>query len=342
MNNQKQRAWLGLALCAAVVCLTAVSGPENQRKPLRPDLPEDVVMEKQQIGIPVLLPEADHQLEDTQPASDAYLGGGRITLLSNQTASQMLSAVIETPEGSVIVVDGGTPGDKDHLAETLRSKGGHVSAWLVTHPHADHIGALNEILNDPESGITIGGLYYHLADLEWYYSRESYRADTVAQFMNTLAAQPQEMLHGEITKNEKIYVDNTEITVMNEPYLFPHNSINNSSVAYTIKMNGKYIVFLGDMGEEAGNRLVKDYGSDNMYCDILQMAHHGQYGVSESVYRILHPKICLWPTPGWLWDNDDGGGPGSGRWFTESTRDWMRKIGVKKHYVIKDGDQIIE
>lgn len=329
-------------LCTALMTLAVIAGPKNQRSPMGAGLPEGVTMEKQEIGIPAILQQAEHEITEDGQTSNAYLGGGRITMLANQTASQMLSVVLETPQGSLIVVDGGTPGDKDHLQETIMAKGGRVAAWLITHPHADHVGALNEILNDPESGISIDGIYYHFADRDWYYSAEAYRADMVARLMDTLSQQPPEMLHGDLPMGYRFYVDDTEITVMNEPYLFPHNSINNSSVAYTVKMNGKYIVFLGDMGEEAGNKLLKDYGGENMYCDILQMAHHGQYGVSEKVYRILHPKICLWPTPEWLWNNDGGRGPGSGKWFTETTREWMQRIGVEKNYCIKDGDQIIE
>ena len=79
-------------------------------------------------------------------------------MLANQSASQMMSFILESKGGSLIVVDGGTPDDAGHLLETLRAKGGHVRAWFITHPHSDHVGALTEILNNPESGITIDQL----------------------------------------------------------------------------------------------------------------------------------------------------------------------------------------
>ena len=71
------------------------------------------------------------------------------------------------------------------------------------------------------------------------------------------------------------------------------------------------------------------------------IAHHGQYGVNRDVYAAINPQIALWPCPQWLWDNDNGGGIGSGDWKTLETRQWMEELGVRVNYCIKDGDQII-
>ena len=277
----------------------------------------------------------------TQPIT-GYLGGSKINLLSNQTASQMLSVLVETNQGKLIMIDGGVEEDAAHLIETIAARGGQVEAWLITHPHSDHIGALNYILNHPECGITVNNIYCSFADLSWYYDNEAYRADTVAALMNTLAAVPAERLHGDIVKGQQIVVDNVIITVMNTPYLFSYNSINNSSVAYMLNINGKKAMFLGDMGEEAGRQLIADNSAETLKCDIVQMAHHGQYGVSLEVYQILQPEICLWSCPEWLWNNDNGGGVDSGSWLTIETRRWMAQLGVPYHVCIKDGDQVIQ
>lgn len=269
-------------------------------------------------------------------------GGGRLTLLSNQTASQMMSFVIETAKGSVIVVDGGKEGDADHLMEKIREKGGHVSAWFITHPHSDHIGALTEILNNPDSRITIDHVYYSLEDQAWYDTNEAYRADMVVKLREALAKLPPERLHGDIVKGQEIWIDDVKVTVMNEPYLFDYNSINNSSVAYKFIMNGVSILFLGDMGPDAGDQFLAEHTPEELKSDIVQMSHHGQYGVNRQVYEAIQPSVSLWPTPDWLWNNDNGGGANSGPWSTLETRQWMQEIGVKLNYCIKDGDQVIE
>lgn len=275
---------------------------------------------------------------------EKLLGGANLTLLANQSNSQMLSAVIQTKNGGLIVVDGGTPHDTDHLVETLKAKGGHVNAWLITHPHIDHVGALNTILAREEQGITIENVYYSLGPLS-FYKKTSSASDVavVENFMKNLEDKlPAEALHGDIKKDTQIQVDDVVITVLNEHFEFDTDAINNSSVCYMINVNGVYIDFLGDLGREGGEKLIKTWDTDLLKCDIIQMAHHGQGGVTEEVYKIFRPKICLWPTPQWLWDNDGGSGPGSGNFATETTKRWMNNLGVKKHYIMKDGDQVIE
>lgn len=96
-----------------------------------------------------------------------YLGGSKLTLLANQTASQMLSVLIETNQGKIIMIDGGVEEDAAHLIQSLMARGGHVDTWLITHPHSDHVGALNYILSHPECGITVDNLYYSFANLSW-------------------------------------------------------------------------------------------------------------------------------------------------------------------------------
>ncbi len=271
-----------------------------------------------------------------------YLAGSKMTLLANQTASQMLSVLVETNQGRLIMIDGGVEGDAAHLIETLAAKGGYVDAWLVTHPHSDHVGALNYILSHPECGITVAHIYYSFANLSWYQEYEAYRADMVEMLMNTFAALPQETLHGDIYKGQEIWVDNVKITVMNKPYLQAYNSINNSSVAYMLDINGKKALFIGDMGVETGKQFIEDNPPETLKCDILQMAHHGQNGVGLEVYNVLRPEICLWPTPDWLWNNDSGSGLDSGNWKTLETRSWMAQLGAPYHVCIKDGDQVIQ
>lgn len=271
-----------------------------------------------------------------------YLGGSKLTLLANQTGSQMLSVLVETNQGKMIMIDGGTEGDSGHLVESLLARGGRVDAWLITHPHSDHAGALKDILAHPEYGITIDNIYYSFSYLGWYQENESYRADFVGELMAAFQTLPPQALHGDIAKGQEMMVDNVKITVMNQPYLYSHNSINNSSVVYKLEINGKKAIFLGDMGEEAGRQFIADTPPEQLKCDIVQMAHHGQSGVGFEVYRVLQPEVCLWGAPAWLWNNDSGSGTGSGIWKTLETRKWMAQLGVPYHLCIKDGDQVIQ
>ena len=275
--------------------------------------------------------------------SSTLFGHGRLTMLANHdTAAQMLSVIIETGQGGMIVVDGGWRENSEYLLNQLKAKGGHVQAWLLTHPDSDHVGALAEILYQHSGEITIDGVYYSLLDDAWYQEKDANVASMVSYLKGALAKLPAEALHGDITAGQIIEAGPAKIQVLNQAYKMKSDFVNNSSVAYLVSLNGTNVVFLGDLAQAGGEQLLNDVDLRSLGCDIVQMAHHGQNGVGYEVYKALRPRICLWPTPQWLWDNDNGGGAGSGSWKTLETRNWMVRLGIEAYYCTKDGDQVIE
>lgn len=273
-----------------------------------------------------------------QAPQDAILGGATLTLLNSQTSSQMLSAIIQTKQGKLIVVDGGLGDDGEYLRSQLQARGGQVAAWLITHPHGDHAGALYKILQDAAngipSGINIEGIYYSFAAPEWYTVHDPQEASMAHSIIGTFAGLPQTMLHP-VGRGQTIQVDDVTIQVMNDRYELASDKGNNASIVYKVYVNGKSILFLGDLGEEGGTRLLNEVGAQNLKSDIVQMSHHGQGGVNEAFYQAVSPSICLWPTPQWLWNNEGA------RYKIPQTKAWMGKLNVQKHYVMKDGDQVL-
>jgi len=266
--------------------------------------------------------------------SEPILGGASITMLNSQTDSQMLSIIVETSQGNLIVVDGGLGADGDYLLSQIKARGGHVSAWLLTHPHGDHAGALYQILQDGVQGITIDGIYYAMGDADWYRVHDQDEQTMAISLLGTFEGLPQEVLH-KVSRNQFFEVDDVIIQAMNDRYELAEDTGNNAGIVYKMLINGKKVLFLGDLGEAAGKRLLADCGAEQLKADIVQMAHHGQNGVGEEVYQAINPDICLWPTPKWLWEHDGS------RWKILETKSWMAKLGNLKHYVMKDGDQVI-
>ena len=160
------------------------------------------------------------------------------------------------------------------------------------------------------------------------------------RFIDTLSRLPQNKVHY-VSKNQMIQVDDVTIQVLNDRYDLTntgdsHYTGNNASIVYMLTINGKRLLILGDMCYEGGQRLLEDVGAPGLKADLVQMAHHGQDGVSEEVYQAIQPSICLWPTPKWLWEGDES------QYATQTTKRWMVGMGVEKHYVMKDGEQIIQ
>lgn len=283
--------------------------------------------------------------EVSTPKTDpsTLFGKGRLTMYANhETAAQLLSVIIETGEGGLIVVDGGWTDNGEFLLNQIKQKGGHVQAWLITHPDSDHAGAIADILYKHHGEITIDGIYYDFFDDSWYQEKDPEVAKMVGYIKGAFALVPPETLHNNIVSGQVINAGPAKIQILNKAYDCNSDFINNSSVTYLVSLNGTNTVFLGDLGRAGGEKLLADHNLGALKCDIVQLAHHGQNGVDYDVYKALRPKIALWPTPQWLWDNDNGGGVGSGPWLTQQTKNWMVRLGVKTNYCIKDGDQVIE
>ena len=102
------------------------------------------------------------------------------------------------------------------------------------------------------------------------------------------------------------------------------------------------MLILGDLGEEGGDEVMAECEKPLLMTDYTQMAHHGQWGVKKEFYEYIRPKKCIWPTPEWLWNNDNGKGFDTHYWQTVRVREWMEELGVTEHIVEKDGTQKIE
>ncbi|MDR1746736.1 MAG: MBL fold metallo-hydrolase [Tannerella sp.] len=254
----------------------------------------------------------------------------------HQNHSQGNSYVFRTAKGKVIVMDGGVAPEAGYLRGFLAALGNDVEAWFLSHPHADHIGALNEILKNPD-GINIKSIYHSEFSEEFYNKVEPDSRALTVDFYENLKKTPAQVTDVK-TPGLTVEIDRVTfkmLSVKNEE--FTNNAYNNSSMVIRVSDAARSAVFLGDAGIEEGDKILASAYRKDLDCDYLQMAHHGQNGVSRDFYRTVKFKACLWPTPMWLWNNDPGTGYNTGIWKTVETRSWVKEIGVEKHYVAAEG-----
>lgn len=270
--------------------------------------------------------------------SSGTSGVGELWMLGSSTGAQNLSIVIKSPHGKLIVVDGGWEADAEKLSSLILQQGGKVDAWLITHPHEDHVGALCAILNDASKKIIIDKIYCSLATPDWYRQVSPTGAGIAGQLLSAFTKLPIGTVTNNIGRGTEINIDDVNIRVLNNRGVYTYNGVNNSSLVYKIRVSGQSILILGDLAYDGGKDLIKTCTAAELKSDIVQMAHHGQQGVDQDAYALITPTTCLWPTPAWLWNNDNGGGVGSGPWGTLTTRAWMDALGVKDNRSLKDGD----
>ena len=102
------------------------------------------------------------------------------------------------------------------------------------------------------------------------------------------------------------------------------------------------VLFLGDMGRGGETYLMKQI--NDLQVDLsgvaVQMAHHGNGGVTKAFYDMLDPIACLWPCTNWLWENMPQGTeePGTGYWENVELHQFLLSQGVTEHYTAAYGN----
>ena len=243
---------------------------------------------------------------------------------TNMNPYQMMAYTIVTESGHVLVIDGGHTGNDTELKRVIKSVGGHVDLWLITHPHSDHHNAVMQVLSDPE-GITYDRLGATWLPDEWDQPISEVELRELREwnaFARTLDERYFEIREGQVFQLGSLKI---EVLAGANPDL-TENFGNDQSCVFRLTEQGFTMLFLGDLGVLAGRRLM-DKGYD-LRADAVQMAHHGQQGVEEAFYQAVAPSYAFWPTPDWLWNNGPylGGPAGTGPFKTPEVIEWMGKL----------------
>lgn len=245
------------------------------------------------------------------------------------------SYVFQTSDGKVAVMDGGVKEETDYLRGFLAALGNHVDIWFVSHPHPDHIGAITEILKEPK-GIKIDLVCHSEYSPEFRKIEPDY-ASTANEFYEALHRSG--VLVENLKESGKVFLlCQTRfkiIGVKNEDILV--NPYNNSCMVIRVWDDKKSLLFLADSGREEGDRLQNGPFRKDLNCDYLQMAHHGQKGVSKDFYRTIKFNACLWPTPSWVYNNDVGKGFNTHEFETVEIRNLIDSLGITENYVSNQG-----
>lgn len=253
----------------------------------------------------------------------------------------MMGFVFLTDSGKAVVIDGGRPEDMPQLLEMVGDR--KIEAWILTHPHLDHIWGFNDEIAKGDIIDKIGKVYYNFPSEKFAVECDGGIEPCSLVDFNRIKSKIADKLVV-VNPGDKISVDELDIEFLfagGERYKEPNPNIavNESSIVFKVTGKGmKDVLFLGDLGPNGGRDLLKTQG-DKLKADVVQMAHHGHSGVTEEVYQKIAPEICLWCARDWLWEEDDVEFEPE-LWGTKHQRKWMDKMGCK-HYVTKDGTQEI-
>jgi len=271
-----------------------------------------------------------------------------------ETSKFMMSFVLVTKQDNVIVIDGGRPEDMPLLKEYIGGR--HISAWILTHGHLDHIsGFIDEMEKNGGSNFDIEAVYYHFPPYEEWKLLED--VPDLGYFRREIEGMLPAFAKIEPLLGDRAHIveqgDSFEVDECRVDFLFSFhdglysNPMNDSSLVFRITTPNKKVLFLGDLGPDGGDLLYNE-SRHLLKADIVQMAHHGHMNVGMEVYAAIAPEACMWCCADWLYnepeippylaDREKLRRMGRIRMYgTAVTRRWMEQLGVKTHYVTKDG-----
>ena len=278
---------------------------------------------------------------------DLQLGGGRLIQVANRTLTQMMSYIIDTPEGNVIVIDGGNFCEEDSAAlySYLEQRGKKVDLWFMTHAHSDHLGAMLYLMENGRFDIEVGKLCLNFPDMAWLEKKEEAAMNKrFLELVEQLGINTVKVEEGDILECGSMKV---EIICVPGDYESYATTLNATSIIFKVYFPRREVLFMGDFDVPAQNDFLSRCDASKLRCDILQMPHHGQNGIDRSFYELIRPKICLYTAPKWLWENnyyrcEDPASAGKGPFTIYETRGWMDELGAEASYTLADGDCIFE
>ncbi len=186
--------------------------------------------------------------------------------------------LISTPAGKHILIDSGTLESKDKVMGFLSNKGvKEIEYAFFTHPHADHIGAADEIINR--------------LDVKNVYMPDA--AATTMVFERLLEAlESKESVNVVKAHAGKIIELDSLIFEILSPIKNDYYELNQFSIVIKMTHGENVFLFMGDATTE--NEEEMQNAGMELDADIIKVGHHGSAGsTSVDFLDAVTPKIAV-------------------------------------------------
>lgn len=210
-----------------------------------------------------------------------------------------LGYVLKLPEGGLVVFDGGYEGDGPKIHDFIVQHGGVVNAWILTHPHYDHIGAFLYCMTEASEDIEVQSVYYSPFTKEFFeegrYKEDEleYEALRFDEF-EEIRQKAKDISFVPVSRGDRIQIENLMMECLSG-FLPEVRDVNENSLVLRVEMNGVSMLVTGDITEKTVDRMVSFLGEENEKWDVdfLQIPHHGYIGTGDRLYELTRPRFTL-------------------------------------------------
>lgn len=218
------------------------------------------------------------QVRQMQKQNDANAASG-VAEIHVIDVGQGDSILIKTSLGNVLI-DAGTGDSEEELAAYLDSVGVKDFEYCIfTHPHEDHIGGADMIIEDYEVRNVI-------------MSPASTNTVTFERLIDALERSDANVI--EAVSGDKYQFGDLEIFILAPVATGSSRDINNSSVIARISFGNVRMMFTGDAEHTEEADVLDGYLAMTLDCDFLKMGHHGSStSSSEAFMDAVSPSLAV-------------------------------------------------
>ncbi len=186
------------------------------------------------------------------------------------------STLIEADDGTTILIDTGRSDDNRILTYLEEKNIKKIDLLLLTHPHADHIGNADKIIQTYQpKEIWMDGLTFNSSIYERVID----------------AALNSDAVYKEPRTGDQASFGPFELSVLSPKEL--SNDANNDSIAVKLTYKDISAIFTGDAEKEREKEMVA--GNLNLKADILSLGHHGSSTSNQPFFLDkVAPQIAIY------------------------------------------------
>lgn len=215
---------------------------------------------------------------ETKPAAVQNGGEGRLSV-HYLDVGQGDSEFVQLPNGECMLIDAGDMNYGGEITEQIKSLGYDKIDYLIaTHPHADHIGGMSEVIENFEIG-------------EIYMPRAITNTATFEELLNTISDKG---LSISTARSETVIEESGGLTMeFLAPCSAEYDDLNNYSAVLKITYNDSSFIFTGDAEDVSENEMLENSYS-KLNSDVLKVGHHGsKYSTTEDFLNAVSPEYAV-------------------------------------------------
>lgn len=187
------------------------------------------------------------------------------------------SIYIKAPNGEDILIDGGNKDGSDVVAYLKKQKVKDIEVMIATHPDADHIGGLDEVLN----AFVVRSVYAPKVN----HTSQAYR-----DFLNAVKREGLKIKTAQA--NVTLPIKGVTAKFVGPVKAYSTSDTNDWSAVLRLTYGKNTFLFTGDAEFKAESDMIK--AKQPLKADVLKVGHHGaKTSTSTAFLNVVKPKYAV-------------------------------------------------